>query len=109
MKKFTALLLVLVLAVGLLSGCGSKDERVVYVYNWGEYMDESLNDEFTAKTGIKVVYDYFDTNEALYALLKGGSAEYDVIFPFGLYDRADDQRGHARQDRLQQAAKLRQY
>ena len=44
-------------------------------------MDESLNDEFTAKTGIKVVYDYFDTNEALYALLKGGSAEYDVIFP----------------------------
>ena len=81
MKKFTALLLVLVLAVGLLSGCGSKDERVVYVYNWGEYMDESLNDEFTAKTGIKVVYDYFDTNEALYALLKGGSAEYDVIFP----------------------------
>ena len=81
MKKFTALLLVLVLAVGLLSGCGSKDEHVVYVYNWGEYMDESLNDEFTAKTGIKVVYDYFDTNEALYALLKGGSAEYDVIFP----------------------------
>ena len=81
MKKFTALLLVLVLAAGLLSGCGSKDERVVYVYNWGEYMDESLNDEFTAKTGIKVVYDYFDTNEALYALLKGGSAEYDVIFP----------------------------
>ena len=78
MKKFTALLLVLVLAAGLLSGCGSKDERVVYVYNWGEYMDESLNDEFTAKTGIKVVYDYFDTNEALYALLKGGSAEYDV-------------------------------
>ena len=81
MKKFTALLLVLVLAAGLLSGCGSKDERVVYVYNWGEYMDESLNDEFTAKTGLKVVYDYFDTNEALYALLKGGSAEYDVIFP----------------------------
>ena len=81
MKKFTALLLGLVLAAGLLSGCGSKDERVVYVYNWGEYMDESLNDEFTAKTGIKVVYDYFDTNEALYALLKGGSAEYDVIFP----------------------------
>lgn len=81
MKKFTALLLVLVLAAGLLSGCGSKDERVVYVYNWGEYMDESLNDELTAKTGIKVVYDYFDTNEALYALLKGGSAEYDVIFP----------------------------
>ena len=81
MKKFTALLLVLVLAAGLITGCGSKDERVVYVYNWGEYMDESLNDEFTAKTGIKVVYDYFDTNEALYALLKGGSAEYDVIFP----------------------------
>lgn len=44
-------------------------------------MDESLNDEFTAKTGIKVVYDYFDTNESLYATLKNGSAKYDVVIP----------------------------
>lgn len=82
MKRFIALLLAaLMLCVGL-SGCGSsEDQRVVYVCNWGEYLDESLNDEFTAKTGIKVVYDYFDTNESLYATLKNGSAKYDVVVP----------------------------
>lgn len=64
------------------SGCASDEEqRVVYVCNWGEYLDESLNDEFEAKTGIKVVYDYFDTNESLYATLKNGSAKYDVVVP----------------------------
>lgn len=57
------------------------------VYNWGEYIsdgsDESLNinREFEKRTGIKVLYSTFASNEELYAKLKSGGASYDVIIP----------------------------
>lgn len=58
------------------------------VYNWGEYISvgtdgESMdiNAEFEALTGINVNYTTFDTNESLYAKMKSGGAEYDVIIP----------------------------
>lgn len=57
------------------------------VYNWGEYIangtDGSLdvNAEFTRRTGIRVNYTTFDSNESLYSKLAGGGADYDVIFP----------------------------
>ena len=80
MKKIVALVLLAILSLIPLAGCGGSGE-VIYVYNAGEYMDTSLNDEFTAKTGIRVVYDTFDTNESMYALLKGGNVHYDVVIP----------------------------
>ncbi len=80
MKKIVALVLVAALVLIPLAGCGTSGE-VLYVYNAGEYMDTSLNDEFTAKTGIRVIYDTFDTNESMYALLKGGNVHYDVVIP----------------------------
>ena len=50
------------------------EEKVVHVYNWSDYIDEQVNTDFTAATGIKVVYDVFDSNEVLEAkLLAGGS------------------------------------
>ena len=84
-KKIFALLLALCLclmSVGL-TGCGSQDEEsgVVNVYNWGEYIDEELLDQFEAETGIKVNYDTFASNESLYSILSSGSANYDVIIP----------------------------
>lgn len=65
-----------------------KDTGVtINVYNWGEYIangtDGSLdiNEEFTKRTGIKVNYTTFDSNESLYSKLAGGGADYDVIIP----------------------------
>ena len=40
----------------------SGDAGELYVYNWGEYIDESVIDEFEEETGIKVVYDLYETN-----------------------------------------------
>ena len=40
-------------------------EEVVNVLNWSDYIDEQVNEDFTAATGIKVVYDVFDSNEVL--------------------------------------------
>ena len=61
--------------------------RVVNVYNWGEYIadgsDDSvdINKEFERITGIKVNYTTFASNEELYVKLKVGGISYDVIIP----------------------------
>src|SRR5436190_17193078 len=41
----------------------TAQERVVNVYNWSDYIDASILEDFTKETGIKVVYDVFDSNE----------------------------------------------
>lgn len=64
----------------ILSGC-SRNKETLYVYNWGDYMDESVIAEFEKETGIKVVYDTFATNEDMYVKIKSGGSSYDLIFP----------------------------
>lgn len=90
MKKrvFAAALSCLLLFSGLTVSAQEPDTSVTLnVYNWGEYIangtDGSLdvNAEFTRRTGIKVNYTTFDSNESLYSKLKGGGADYDVIIP----------------------------
>lgn len=71
-----------ILAAGVLVGCsGKKDEPVVHVYNWSDYIADEVLTAFTAKTGIRVVYDVYDSNEMLEAKLFAGSSGYDVVFP----------------------------
>lgn len=53
----------------------------LYVYNWGEYIDETVIDEFEAETGIKVTYDRFETNEEMYPVIEAGAVNYDVVCP----------------------------
>ena len=52
---------------------------VVNVCSMGEYIDESLIDQFEETTGIRVNYQTAESNEALYSLLKSGGADYDVV------------------------------
>ena len=84
MKKTLALAMMMVTILTLTacggSSGGSKD-RVVNVCSWGEYIDESLIDQFEDETGIKVNYQTAESNEALYSLLKTGAGDYDVIVP----------------------------
>ena len=57
-------------------------EGQVVVYHWFEYIPQELLDKFTSETGIKVVMDTFDSNEALLASLKAGAiGTYDVAVP----------------------------
>lgn len=64
-----------------LCGCKTGSANVVNVYNWGEYIDESIFETFTAQTGIKVNYQTYDSSESLYGKLAGGASGYDVIIP----------------------------
>jgi putrescine transport system substrate-binding protein len=57
------------------------EDRVVNVYNWSDYIDPTIIDDFTKKTGVKVVYDTFDSNEILETKLLAGGSGYDVVVP----------------------------
>ena len=69
------------LVVLIVTGRTATTERVVNVCSWGEYIDESLIDEFEEKTGITVNYQTAESNEALYSLIEMGGADFDVIVP----------------------------
>ena len=56
-------------------------DRVVNVYNWSDYINPQVLEQFTKETGIKVVYDTFDANETLETKLLAGKSGYDVVVP----------------------------
>lgn len=81
-KKIIALALTSVISIGLLAGCGSKSSAdVLNIYNVGDYIDEDLIPKFEKETGIKVVYEKYDTNEIMYQKIKSGGSKYDLVFP----------------------------
>jgi putrescine transport system substrate-binding protein len=67
------------------AGAAQAQDRVVNVYNWSDYIDESILEDFTAETGIEVVYDVFDSNEMLETKLLAGGSGYDVVVPTGTF------------------------
>lgn len=80
-KRALGVLLLTVMILGLvLTGCRSK-KPTLYVYNWGDYIDESILKDFEEEYGIRVVYDTYATNEDMYVKIKSGGSTYDVIFP----------------------------
>jgi putrescine transport system substrate-binding protein len=59
----------------------AQDERVVNVYNWSDYIEPKVLDDFTKETGIKIQYDTFDANETLETKLLAGKSGYDIVVP----------------------------
>lgn len=73
------------LAATALACVAQAQERVVNVFNWSDYIADELLEEFTQKTGIRVVYDTFDSNEVLETKLLAGGSGYDVVVPTGSF------------------------
>ena len=80
MKTFGKTLLALSLTAAV-AGAAQADSKVLHVYNWSDYIAEDTLANFEKETGIKVVYDVFDSNEVLEAKLLAGSSGYDVVVP----------------------------
>jgi putrescine transport system substrate-binding protein len=59
----------------------AQKERVVNFYNWSDYIDPAVLEDFTKETGIKVKYDTFDSNDMLETKLLAGRTGYDVVVP----------------------------
>jgi putrescine transport system substrate-binding protein len=56
-------------------------EKILNVYNWSDYIDESVIADFEQETGIDVNYDVFDSNEVLETKLLAGNTGYDIVVP----------------------------
>ena len=70
----------------ILSSAAHAEERTLRVYNWFDYITpKALEDFKTQNTQTKLVYDIFDTNEALEAKLLTGNSGYDVVVPSNVF------------------------
>jgi putrescine transport system substrate-binding protein len=99
MNKTTWTAVVAALAALVASGCGKKSEapptgdaaapvasagageKILNVFNWSDYIDPAVIEDFQRETGITVRYDVFDSNEVLETKLLTGNSGYDVVVP----------------------------
>lgn len=90
MKKIWSVVLVVACLMVLAMSCpvtAAPEQVTINVFNWGEYISDGsdgtldVNAEFEKRTGIKVNYSNFETNEAMYSKLKNGGASYDIVIP----------------------------
>ncbi len=87
MRKLVPLIMILVLVVSL-AGCDGGDgggeqelAKELHIYNWSEYIDPEIYDDFEQEFGVKVIEDTFASNEDLLAKLQAGATGYDIIVP----------------------------
>ncbi|MBN8956579.1 MAG: polyamine ABC transporter substrate-binding protein [Rhizobiales bacterium] len=66
-------------------GWAQSTRRIVNVYNWSDYIDPKVIENFTADTGIEVRYDTFDSNDVLETKLLAGKSGYDIVVPTGYF------------------------
>ena len=59
----------------------AAEDKVLNVYNWSDYIDPAVIEDFQKETGIQVRYDVFDSNEVLETKLLTGNSGYDVVVP----------------------------
>ena len=79
MKKLAMLFLAAALTLCPLFALAAQE--TINVYNWGDYIEPEVLDLFEQETGIKVIYETFETNEDMYAKIAMGGSSYDVIIP----------------------------
>ena len=80
-KKVFAKTLFALSMAGAIAGAAHAEEKTVHVYNWSDYIAADTLANFQKATGIKPVYDVFDSNEVLDAKLLSGGSGYDVVVP----------------------------
>lgn len=83
-----ALAAVIIVSVGLIllvnklnSAQGYSSGNTLTIFNWGDYIDQDLIKRFEKETGIKVIYETFDSNEAMLTKIEQGGTSYDIAVP----------------------------
>lgn len=60
---------------------GYSSGNTLTIYNWGDYIDEELIERFEEETGVAVIYETFDSNEAMLTKIQQGGTTYDIAVP----------------------------
>ncbi len=89
MKKLQSLIIGIVLIIVVLllgvrqleKSTGMAGAQVLNIYNWGDYIDPELLENFEEESGYKVNYDTFDSNEAMFTKIRQGGTAYDISIP----------------------------
>ncbi|SCW45526.1 MULTISPECIES: polyamine ABC transporter substrate-binding protein [unclassified Pseudomonas] len=81
MPVFSLLRNALLVGAGLTLAVSVQAASTVHIYNWSDYIGETTLADFEKATGIKPVYDVFDSNETLEGKLLAGRTGYDVVVP----------------------------
>ena len=88
MRSCAQIVAAALVASALISGCGASSsgvgaartpEKVLHIYNWADYIGKDTIAEFETRTGIKVVYDTYDSDDTLEAKMMAGDSGYDVV------------------------------
>lgn len=77
MKK----IVILLVSILILASCGKSSGERLYLFNWSDYLPEEILRDFEAETGIRIIADYYSSNEEMYAKITAGSSGYDIVFP----------------------------
>ena len=89
MKKLVRVFIAIALVSGILlytiselnSSQGYSSGNTLTIFNWGDYINSDLVDHFEKETGIKVIYETFDSNEAMMTKIEQGGTTYDIAVP----------------------------
>ena len=66
------IIFLLILMLNIFLGVEAKEDNLLYVYSWTGNIDPRLIKQFEQETGIKVIFDVYDSNEILEAKLLTG-------------------------------------
>lgn len=67
----------------LMISCEKKE--TLYLFNWAEYIPTHIFDQFEQENNVKLKFDWYDSNEAMFVKIRSGASGYDIIFPSGDY------------------------
>lgn len=93
MKRIILLFLLFLFSAFIPVSCASSplipitpsEENVLNIFNWSDYIDPEVIAAFEEKYNAKINYSTYDSNESLFAKLRGGNPGYDLIVPTGDY------------------------
>lgn len=74
-------IIMLVASSSLNRSAGYSGKNTLTIYNWGDYIDPKLITKFEKQTGIKVIYQTFDSNEAMMTKIEQGGTTFDIAVP----------------------------
>lgn len=78
-------LVIILASMMFAAGHAVAQQRELRVFNWSDYIDPKVLEQFSKETGIRVIYDTYDSNERLETRVLAGNTGYDVVVPSGTF------------------------